>query len=522
VTSSLDGLTSAVSHCCLTFSRDRSVASPHRRGFGSVVGMRTLQALILALNTALTGEGCRQDDLPRESATSPICTFKCFSGSRALICAGLGFDPNLPKGQSEPSDSRAVVSSVNSLLQIRSSELSEIPITSFLASTSSGHPPSSLAILTHRSGHLYVYLGQLRIENRDYCELVHGTSLPFLYDTSQMGSEGFVSAWVPRTANQQPIPIHFGSANLEIDHLFHNFGEVRPFTDVHTVIRLRNRGASSVILARPKTSCGCTVVNTDADSVIAPRETRELELRMQTSDSPSQRNSVFLSLFEKGALGSTNLSFELFAVQRGSLKITPSELDFGRLDRSKPAVVRTVLLSEVPSDRFELKSVAIGDAKHLSAAFAPEPSTNGLAAYRVSVRLEPADLSPGSNAHRIHLRTTSVLRPDIVLPVKWEVKPRVSCSPETLSFGAVDRGKAPHRSVSFISSNPADTYVVEVKSKPDGWIVQIEYQHGQPVLSIQPRFSKDGLLKEKIVLNFNGSTWHETTELTCVGIVRSF
>lgn len=373
--------------------------------------------------------------------------------------------------------------------------------------------PISMRVLAHQNGHLYGLLGTIDIDGIRLYQLIHGDSQVWLASQEQLEQAGFVEAWKLRREKSE-IPIPVGTTTLITDSLYHNFGEIKPGSEVACTFNLRNDGDKTIILSRPETSCTCTVPNIETTAKLEPGKTFPMEIRLLSGQSTSTRQTVGMKCYEEGSGEPVRFSLDLLASQRRSLEVVPTGLDFGLVVPGEE-VTRTVMLKEVPTDRFSISKVDVGD---LPLTWTKQESTalDGMEHYQFDLKFTLADEKiEGEQQGEIVFTTDSRQRPQVRIPVVYEATPLVRAIPSIISFGTVKVGEKAYADVEFISRN-GDPVEVEVESLPEG----VTFEKKENAYQVGFVSEKNGIWTGMIRLSITFDDHERPLPLKCVAFVQ--
>ena len=470
---------------------------------------------------ALAAAGCHSADssadLPAEEEHFPPfvaigepaqCPARCIRSAAYIACAELGLDP---AELGEGSVPEAVFHALEKRAESVGGSIRSLPVPELLSELNEG--PAPPAVLVHGYGHLYLILGALKVDGELMYQLVHGEMPISLVTKAQLLSAGFEEAW-QFESDTRGLTIEVGSATVCVDKVYHNFGEVKPDEEVECAFALNNVGNTSLILGRPRASCSCTTTDVPDNTELAPGETKDIGVKFRATNSPSQRHSVLLSLFEKGSGVSRQVEALLFGSQRASMVVTPTKLDFGVVV-PREECLRTVCLREVPTDRFVLKNVDLGKLPIVHDVEVAKDK-DGLATYRVHLDLEVDEEWSGEHEEELSLTTDSNIRPKVTIPVLFRIKPAVRAIPSVISFGNVVIGEPREARVEFVSRY-GDAVDLEVDTHPDECSITLDREKNPLVMTVALELSKPGIWHEVIILNTETRTGKEVLEVRCVG-----
>ena len=294
-------------------------------------------------------------------------------------------------------------------------------------------------ILVHKTGHLYVLFGAIRANDKLLCQVLHGNEPVSLVTKQALLEGGFQEVWCLEKTKGAGVPIHVGKTVVNIDKLWHNFGEVFPTDRWNARFDWRRWRDTTVILDKPTVSCRCVLPKMSGQTTLSPREAFDLRIATQATGITSMRNSVGLTFYEKGSGVSRRVQLTLIGSQRESMEVNPRTLDFGLMVPGKTSS-RLICLCEKPADRFLLKKVDPGKLP-ITHRVETTRDKNGLATYRVNVELEAEKELPGEHRGELTFTTDSYVRPTVTVPVTFQVEPPVRAIPSVIALGTVAVGE---------------------------------------------------------------------------------
>ena len=373
-------------------------------------------------------------------------------------------------------------------------------------------------VLVSRNDHLYLLLGAIEVDGELMCQILHGNSAVSLVARTHLLEAGMKEAWKLENA-ASAVPLRIGnSSELTANALLHNFGEVQPDEELHCRFQFTNTGHSTVILDKPRTSCRCTTTDLTNATELQPGRTKDLEVIMQATASPSMRESVLLTITEKGSDISRQQELILVASQRQLMTVTPRGLDFGTVT---PDVTydRTVRLSEVVADRFVIERIEADDVP-ITHEVEEVKHADGLRTYRIRLRLNVVDGScSGKQVGKLNVSTNSRLRPLVTIPIEFAVAPRVRAEPSVVSFGAGTVGQTYHERVRIISTNGKPAKVKSVVGAYD-CSVTIDNQSNPPELVLTATPSTSGVWRSIVEARVETDSVEELIQIEFVGVVN--
>lgn len=390
------------------------------------------------------------------------CSLRCREIAESVVRSELGLDPTTGSSMGREPDE-----------WLRSLTEGVEPLEGCIRRVSVGECVNRISvgavapcILVHETGHLYVLLGTIKIRGHLMCQLIHGKSPVWLVESSKLKTAGFREAWwLHRVADS--FPVRIGAAKLRVDHMFHDFGEVEPQSRVQCLFVVKNTGERTVVIDKPRVSCGCITPNTTSVIQLAPGEQHELSIALRVGVSSSVRHAVALKCFEKETGDSKELVFYVFASQRQAMRIVPHSVDFGVVVPGQ-SYTRTIRLTEVASDRFEIHSVKVSGLPSRSQwQLVEKHASRTLHDYlvRLTITMDAQVPRTGDYAGELVVTTSSHVRPHICVPTRLTVPQAVCAEPSIISLGSVVAGEQRQARVRFISRS-TESFSIDVARWP--------------------------------------------------------
>jgi hypothetical protein len=496
---------------------DAEKVRPIKQLFQHLVGAASVFAICIC--------GCsRSAAKPSEThAPSPVqslfygvgepsrCSARCVSAAVTIGREGLGLDPKDEKTRGGLT-TEAIFGSLEKEGTHAGSTITRVPVAAVIEKITEG--PAVPVILVHTTGHLYLLFGAIRVNDKLLCQIVHGDEAVSLVTKQSLLEGGFREAWRIYKKRGVGTPIHIGSAIIEIDSLWHNFGEVFPDKPLECTFRLKNVGDKTVILGKPTVSCRCIVPNLDKKTTLAPGKVLNLKVATQATGATSLRNSIGLTFYEKGSETSRQEQLSLIGSERESMEVTPTKLDFGLMTPGKPCS-RSVTLREKPTDRFVVREVDPGTLP-MAYRLNTTRDKDGLATYRIHLELNVGEERTEKCRGELVLTTDSYVRPKVRIPVEYQIAPPVETIPSVISLGTVVVGDIREQSVRFVSRN-GEPLNVEVENHPDECSVTLKHRKDSPELIVAIKLKEPGIWQGVIRVKVRVGSQEFASEIKCVG-----
>lgn len=456
-----------------------------------------------------------------DAATSPTSTTNsehssCRFGCGKHTAVALLQHGGLSAGKFEvPNSLDGLQTALNSKL---GSGYHTVSVSTFIDVTSGPHPHLP-AVLVDQNGHLTTVLRRIEASDGIHYQVVHGDSLPSILSLNNIQESRFRGAWVSGPKKLAPVPITLADGALTIDKLTHAFGIVLPFSECTTDFVVQNRSLDRLTLQTPiRSSCGCTSAVMLGGNTIAPGDEAVIRINVDSRDAATWRQLAW-PIFSKPDGAELKLALTVLGNQRRSMYVFPKMVDIGKISQGE-VIKRTIRLREVKTDRFVVSEVQCEGLPVVWSQTQRE-MPNGLQQYNVEIEVPTADLPAGPCHDSLTIKTTSDLRPKVVVPIEFIVKADVSAVPGVVSFGNVKSGTRSERRIEFRSQSGASMRIAAT-SVPPNTVVTVHAQDTlSPWVSVHAGFSDIGLWQENIRFEARSDDGrHETLNVVCRANVR--
>jgi hypothetical protein len=265
-------------------------------------------------------------------------------------------------------------------------------------------------------------------------------------------------------AGGEPVPDH--GPRIKFERKSESFGTVAHGTVVRRSFAFRNEGEADLVLTAVRTSCGCTAA-LPSKRHLAPGESAAIDVSFDTSRKPAYKertpytNSVMVMTndrLEKDAgAGVSRLTLEgevlaRFRVVPDSGAVLPT---YQRGAASPAAVTVTV----VPLAGGVTGGVSVASASPWLRVAPPQKVVrDGKEVTVLEIALDPGLVSVGPVDGTIVLKTNDVMQPEVAIPVRGVVLPKVQAAPPRLYVAG---GAAP-RPIMLSSALPIRIVAAEV------------------------------------------------------------
>lgn len=349
--------------------------------------------------------------------------------------------------------------------------------------------PMAPVVLEHKTGHVYVIIGAIQVGDSVMWQILHGDSPVSLASSELLSQGGFEYVWAFKRSNN--VAISVGKSTLEVDKLHHTFGEIRPGNPLRCSFHLSNPGTKAIIVERPWTSCSCISTNIKERTTLEPGQSIDLEFEMRVPGSTSLRQLVGLKLHEKGTGLSRLITLGVFGTYRKLMTVSPDHVDFGLVVPGS-TYKRTVLLKELPTDRFSLLEVEVGNLP-VECEVETRRGDTGLHTHKLDLVLRvPDGATSGETRSVVVLNLDNHERKQVHIPVSYEVEPSIKAVPSAVSFGTIAIGEEHVRKLQIIPEDGSSIKSVRVQSSP-GCTVEVDRETKPAEITVKVQLSESGI-----------------------------
>lgn len=473
-------------------------------------------AVFVVFAVGCSGEGAREEgevslvdtmffvhsELPSD------CPMKCLQQAAQFACEGLGLDPTERRNIS-PRTWQAIVDVFQKESGQKESSISAVPLQELLSRNTVG--PMAPVILEHKTGHVYVIIGSIKVGDSLMWQMIHGESPVSLVSEELLSQAGFESVWA--CEKSENVVVSVGQSTLEVDRLHHNFGDIKPGESLLCSFHLSNTGPKAIVVDKVRTSCSCISTNVKKKAVLEPSRSLDLELTMRVPGSTSLREPAILPLYEKDTGSSKQVSFLILGTHRKLMDISPDHVDFGSVVPRR-TYTRTVLLKELPTDRFALLGVEVGTLP-LTYEIERRRDSNGLSIHKLDLALSvPEGATSGKTRSVVALNLDGHERQRAHVPVSYEVEPPIKISPSAVSFGTIGIGEEHERILQIIPDDGSSIESVRFQCSP-GCAVEVDRGTKPVEITVGVRLKKPGIWIGKITIDVETeSGLKQTLEVT--------
>lgn len=491
-----------------------------RLPLGGIARLRRVNmvaATCLALLTNVSGCSKTVGRSNINAQSNAVCQHRCVPIALSVIASHLGLSVD---GVSKSDNPQRALEELGARAEAVGGRIEPIAVDRFLHDVGIG--VLAPTILLDASGHAKVLLGAFERDGKLFYQILHGYAHSVLIDKTQLQKEEFREAWVAhRGSRSGGVPIRVGEGIIEVDKLWHSFGLVDYVKNQTATFRISNTGVIPVVIPKPRTSCSCVAALLGNHETInlAPSESVDMTVTVSNLPTSTIRQTVALKLFEQGTGASNETILTLLGNRPDSMRVLPTALDFGLLQRNGSPVSRVVRMNEVASDRFAVHGVDVGPLP-LQYTIETSPTHDGFYEHLLRLSLTAADLDAGKHEGDIVIATDSALRPSVQIPVRFTVEPRIAPVPSTVSFGSPVAGTTVARKV-VLSANENEPIDVSIVAAPASCKVTKTSHGAATELQIQGAPSEPGIWNGVVRLLVESDSWSETIEIPCVAYVRS-
>jgi hypothetical protein len=221
-------------------------------------------------------------------------------------------------------------------------------------------------------------------------------------------------------------------------------------------VKLTNNYDKELRVASVRTSCGCATASVSKNT-LAPGESTFLTVRIDTNKYAGSRTFTIYTTFDRPRYEESSITVSAFS--RDDLMLSPTVLDFGTVRAGSEPSVRTTLTYSGGNRNWKITDI-LNDNGYLQPTLEEISRRSGNISYRLTVKLRN-DLPPGSWHADLWLDTTDTAASKIRVPLKVEVLPVLTASPERLDFGRIGKAGQLEKKVVLRGAEPFKVTKIE-------------------------------------------------------------
>ncbi|MDE0186957.1 MAG: cysteine peptidase family C39 domain-containing protein [Candidatus Poribacteria bacterium] len=265
---------------------------------------------------------------------------------------------------------------------------------------------------------------------------------------------------------EKPLPNSPDSLVSGVEELIYDIGTIQfQETVVEKTFHLTNFANVSYTVSNIDSSCLCSTTLLQIGTVIRSKETKLVDMRVSLSEKSSR--------FEESMKIYVNDSKEprYILTIRGTVKLplrlSPKILYAGKFARTETIERQATLIG------LENQNVQITSIETSSPAIAVEPIYDGQNSNHVTLHIAVSGLlleNSESNTldEMITIYTNIAEKPELELPVQGLILDAISCVPNTIFFGVIDKGQSTSKTAKILVRVPS-TKLVNARSHSE-WL----------------------------------------------------
>ena len=262
-----------------------------------------------------------------------------------------------------------------------------------------------------------------------------------------------------------------------IDPVQIDFGTVKQETTHRSEVTIRNQGTELLEIRGIESDCGCTVAQLP-DSTLDPGQSVPLSITLSTRHFSGQiAKHIFLETNDPGA---PKAKLTLIAFVREMVRVTPTALDFGSLERGASAQA-TVTVRSLRSDTLRVLDVVVPQ-ETLTATLSSQEDSDSLV-HRVTFAVRP-DAAVGAFRETAIIRTNHRLAKTLKIEVAGQILSFFRTDPVEISLGQVRQGDQRRRSVVLRGEGPGAYRITGANCSEAGLTVEIETVEPQRIYEV--------------------------------------
>lgn len=289
-----------------------------------------------------------------------------------------------------------------------------------------------------------------------------------------------------------------GTPRIEFLELTHDFGKASQNQSLKHSFVFKNTGTGTLVIDKVKSSCGCTAALASGKE-IPPGQTGTIDVTFNTGLRQG-KNEKTITVTSNDPR-SQNITLKISADIEVVLAVQPQQLMLGQIKKEE-TVVRFAGLSGNDKDSTKIISA---ESSHKSIQVAVNPTGfDNDPNKTLKVTLLPG-MKPGRFQERIIITTDHPSTKTLTLPVIGEVIGNIIVSPQTLSFGILQKGQNVERVINLKATGKNSFKVVKADTGNPSITASIEKVSGgkeyNVKISVDQNTATPGtILRGKIVI----------------------
>lgn len=228
----------------------------------------------------------------------------------------------------------------------------------------------------------------------------------------------------------------------------HDFGDLARDAKAEWRFELTNLYTEDVHVAAVRSSCGCTSLRIEKDS-LKTHETGAIVATINTDRFLGQKGATVTVTFDKPSFATVQLHTRAYI--RSDVVFQPGSVQIGAVAQGA-TVDREVEVAYAGRPDWQVLEVVSGNP-HLSATVKEVARAGGQVRYRLCVHLDGGAPAGYLQEHLV-LRTNDRNRTEVPVLVEARVEPPIVISPASLFMGAVEPGQSVTKTIVLRGSAP--------------------------------------------------------------------
>lgn len=228
----------------------------------------------------------------------------------------------------------------------------------------------------------------------------------------------------------------------------HDFGDLARGAKAEWRFELTNLYTEDVHVAAVRSSCGCTSLRIEKDS-LKTHETGAIVATINTDRFLGQKGATVTVTFDKPSFATVQLHTRAYI--RSDVVFQPGSVQIGAVAQGA-TVDREVEVAYAGRPDWQVLEVVSGNP-HLSATVKEVARAGGQVRYRLCVHLDGRAPAGYLQEHLV-LRTNDRNRTEVPVLVEARVEPPIVISPASLFMGAVEPGQSVTKTIVLRGSAP--------------------------------------------------------------------
>lgn len=259
-----------------------------------------------------------------------------------------------------------------------------------------------------------------------------------------------------------PVPTPGPAPKIEFAEPDFDFGQIAEGEQVPHVYRFKNGGKGVLTINQVQASCGCTAaVVSEEHRTRQPGEEGEIKVVFNSQGRTGSQHKIITVHSNDPQRSQVQLSLK--GEVRSVLDIQPPILSFGEVFRGSFPEPKDVKLIATDGQTFAVQGVR-QSSDDLDVKWLQNP--DGSTTLKIGIAAKD-NLVPKPFNERLDIQTTHPKKPNLTLPVSWNLMGEITASPNLLTLVARHEQPNPEQSFTVVKRTEGSFAIQEVWGLPE-------------------------------------------------------